>query len=247
MVDAKARGWGEGWPKDRRRDMTRVRSGDVEVMIHREIAPIVAWLMAETEARGYRLRRGECWGYANRAIKGTRTASNHSWGLAVDLNAPANPWGDKLITDMPPWMPPLWRAWGFSWGGAYRGRKDAMHYEFLGSPDTARELVARLRNNQAIPRPAAVHFTDYAAGEDEMRRYDIQIALDDQGRGHLPSPLDVPADRVVSLVAHGPYPPDDGYWNTPVVGRQARDNGTMVTATEGPPNGTVLIAVWVLG
>jgi hypothetical protein len=94
-----------------------------------------------------------------------------------------------------------------------------------------------------LPPPAV---TDFPGGEDNVLRYDLQIALDDQGRGHLPTPLDVPADQVVSLIAHGPYPPHDGYWDLPVLGRQARDGGTMVTATEGPPNTMVQVTLWAL-
>lgn len=98
------------------------------------------------------------------------------------------------------------------------------------------------------PPPAAVlappRATHYP--EDDMIRYDLEIALDDQGRGHLAAPLDVDPARVVSFVAHGSYPPVDGYWNTPVFGRQMRDGGTMVTATEGPPNTVAYVAMWVL-
>src|SRR5207244_479516 len=99
----------------------------------RDVASIVAFLFGETEKRGYRLRTGQCWGYCNRAIRGGTAPSNHSWGLAVDINAPANPMGRRLVTDMPEWMPKLWRDWGFGWGGDYLSRKDAMHYEFLGN------------------------------------------------------------------------------------------------------------------
>ena len=145
MSTSQDRGWGPGYPTDRRRDMTKVTQGDVSLWVHREIAPLVAHLVAETTKRGYKLRAGECWGYCNRAIRGTNRPSNHSWGLAVDLNAPANPMGSKLVTDMPDWMTKLWTDFGFRWGGSYSGRKDAMHYEFMGTPAEARERVADLK------------------------------------------------------------------------------------------------------
>jgi hypothetical protein len=150
MADAKARNWGEGWPRDRRKEMVIAGTGVVQVLVHPGIAPIVSWLMLETERRGYRLRRGECWGYANRPIAGTNRPSNHSWGLAVDINAPSNPQADELVTDMPAWMPALWKAWGFGWGGDWHGTKDPMHFEFLGSPDTAKTLIARLANGEPM-------------------------------------------------------------------------------------------------
>lgn len=131
---ANQRGWGPGWPTDRRQDMARVTSHGVTVLVHKLIAPLVAELLDETVEGGYQLRPDECWGYASRPIRGTNTPSNHSWGLAVDLNSRTNPMGSTLVTDMPPWMTQLWKSRGFRWGGDYSGRKDAMHFEFMGTP-----------------------------------------------------------------------------------------------------------------
>ncbi|MDP9388509.1 MAG: peptidoglycan-binding protein [Actinomycetota bacterium] len=144
-TSAAARGWGPGWPSDNSSKMTTVRAGGIALSVRAELGPLVEWLVNETTNRGYGLRHGQCWGFANRAIRGTNRPSNHSWGLAVDLNAPANPMGPQLITDMPSWMVELWTSKSFRWGGNYTGRKDAMHYEFMGTPDDARRLVAEVR------------------------------------------------------------------------------------------------------
>jgi D-alanyl-D-alanine carboxypeptidase-like protein len=136
MADASARGWGPGWPTDRRKDMAwiTVRGVTCPAGVHKTLAPLVGWLFEETLQRGYDLRPGWCWGYCNRPIRGTSVASNHSWGLAVDLNAPTNPMVSPLRTDMPKWMVQLWKDNGFAWGGDYTGRKDAMHMEYMGRP-----------------------------------------------------------------------------------------------------------------
>jgi hypothetical protein len=141
-TSAASRGWGPGWPTNNQSKMTTVRAGGIAVSVHGGIAPLVESLLNETVARGYALRQGECWGFANRAIRGTQTPSNHSWGLAVDLNAPANPMTNKLVTDMPSWMPALWKSKGFRWGGDYPRRKDAMHYEFMGKPQDVQAHLA---------------------------------------------------------------------------------------------------------
>lgn len=148
-MTAEHRGWGKGWPTNRAADMQRVTAGGVTIPVHKTIAELVAYLLAETVRRGYQLKAGQCWGYANRAVTGSnQVPSNHSWGLAVDLNAPTNPYrkDGRLVTDMPAWMPALWKAWGFTWGGDYKGAKDAMHYEFLGTPDQARALTEKMRD-----------------------------------------------------------------------------------------------------
>lgn len=151
-ANAAARGWGDGWPGDNSSKMTTVRAGGVALSVRNELAPLIEWLVNQTVAQGYGLRQGQCWGFANRPIRGTNRPSNHSWGLAVDLNAPANPMGAKLVTDMPGWMVELWKSKMFRWGGDYRGRKDAMHYEFQGTPGDAGRLIAEVGG--AGPAPA---------------------------------------------------------------------------------------------
>ncbi len=122
------------------------RSG-VGVSVHRRIARLVDLLLGETERRGYLLRAGQSWGYAYRAIAGTSVASNHSWGLAIDINSLANPYQFPRRTDMPTWMPLLWNRYGFAWGGNYNddgrnGNADSMHYEFTGTPADADAMTA---------------------------------------------------------------------------------------------------------
>ncbi len=162
---ASARGWGPGWPHCQSDKLATVAvGGRVRLAVRREIAPLVGWLCAETIRRGYPLRSGQCWGFACRAIRGRNVASNHSWGLAVDLNSLANPMGPRLVTDMPSWLPQLWRDHGFRWGGDYSGRKDAMHYEYVRTPDAAARTVARLgAAAKAATKPATKPTTPPAA------------------------------------------------------------------------------------
>ncbi len=162
-TSARSRGWGPGWPGCQTgRLVTVAVPGGVRLSVRREIAPLVAWLCEETARRGYALRSGQCWGFACRSIRGSSSPSNHSWGLAVDLNSLANPMGPSLRTDMPAWMPELWTRHGFRWGGTYATRKDAMHYEYMGTPAGAAAAVAGLGATGAAAAPAAA--TRAAAG-----------------------------------------------------------------------------------
>lgn len=165
---AAGRGWGPGWPSDNTSKLTTVRAAGIALAVRTEIAPLVEWLVSRTAAEGYALRHGECWGFANRPIRGTTQPSNHSWGLAVDLNAPANPMGARLVTDMPEWMRTLWKSKRFRWGGDYTGRKDAMHYEFMGTPDDARRIVAELAGS--TPTPPSPAPTDTGTGTGPLLR-----------------------------------------------------------------------------
>lgn len=112
--------------------------------------------------------------------------------------------------------------------------------------------VAVPRGTFLTPRPRAagsgpptVTSASYPGGEDMLTRHDVDIpALDGQGRGWVE--LDLPADRVVSIVVNGPYPPVDGYWELPAVARQDRGGKTIVALTEGSPGEAVRLAVWSL-
>ena len=157
-VSPKVKGWDDGWPESRARDQARVtadRSG-TRLNVHRRIAPLVDMLLDETERRGYRLDPRRCGGFVNRPIKNTRKPSNHSWGLAVDLNWNRNPenFHGELHTDLPSWLPPLWGRYGFAWGGNYKGRhKDPMHLEFMGAPADADDMLAKARREIGAAPP----------------------------------------------------------------------------------------------
>ena len=155
-ITAEGRGWGPGWPTDNAGKMSVVRAGDIALSIRRELAPVVDHLVRETVAQGYALRHGECWGFANRPIRGTRRPSNHSWGLAVDLNARTNPMQATLRTDMPAAMVERWTSRLFRWGGDYRGRKDPMHFEFMGTPADSARLATELGIAPASPDDAVL-------------------------------------------------------------------------------------------
>lgn len=146
--------WGPGWPNcqpskiktDFQVSGTRFPGG-----VRYELVDLITMLVQETKNRGYRFGTASdpsygCWGYSCRAISGSNTPSNHSWGLAVDINAPSNPYTSPLVTDMPGWMPDLWNEYGFRWGGDYSGSKDAMHYEFMGSVSDAAAQTSKAKS-----------------------------------------------------------------------------------------------------
>jgi hypothetical protein len=146
---------------------TVVLSNGVKLPVRAEIAELIGLLCEETMRRGYRLVPGWCWGYACRKIAGSSSWSNHAWALAVDLNAPKNPMTSRLVTDMPSWMPALWKSYGFRWGGDYRGKKDAMHYEFMGSVAEAKAQTERARRElrPGAPKPAQSASVILTAGQ----------------------------------------------------------------------------------
>jgi hypothetical protein len=135
--------------------MTPALGGGIRIAVHREIAPVVSLLLHETVRLGYPLRQQTCGGYSYRAMKtrrgtATKTPSNHSWGLAVDLNWDANGFGPTAPHDIPEWTVELWEQRGFNWGGRWRIR-DWMHFEFAGTVDDARRMRGEHGDVRARP------------------------------------------------------------------------------------------------
>jgi len=98
-------------------------------------------LSACLRAHDYRTRRADTGAYNCRRITGGSGYSLHAYGIAADLNWSTNPYGKRLVTDMPPAMRDAIKAIRtrgghlvFRWGGDYSGNKDAMHFEVVASP-----------------------------------------------------------------------------------------------------------------
>ncbi len=64
--------------------------------------------------------------YYPRFIAGTTTLSNHSFGLALDLNTPGNQRG--TVGEMNREVVSIFKSWGFAWGGDW-SYTDPMHFE----------------------------------------------------------------------------------------------------------------------
>jgi hypothetical protein len=64
--------------------------------------------------------------YYPRFIAGTTQLSNHSFGLALDLNVPGNQRG--TVGGMDRTVVSIFESWGFTWGGHWR-YTDPMHFE----------------------------------------------------------------------------------------------------------------------
>lgn len=144
------KGWGKGWPTCNAGPSVTIRlklSGTVITQIHRDIAELLAIIMNEIENRGFLFYNPGTWGGACRAIAGTRVSSNHTWRLAVDMNAPDNPYTWSNVRTIPDWAFAMFRAHGFGLGADYKGKKDWMHAEFMGTPNDARVMTELARNN----------------------------------------------------------------------------------------------------
>ncbi|HHX40470.1 MAG TPA: hypothetical protein GX715_10935 [Armatimonadetes bacterium] len=106
---------------------------------------------AEIERRGLKTHL-RFWGgsYCPRLVRGsTRMLSNHAVGTALDLNPQWNPLGGPASTGTGMVLPlvPVFREFGFLWGGDYQRRKDPMHFEIARLVKAEPEAPVRITLN----------------------------------------------------------------------------------------------------
>lgn len=107
------------------------------IRVHRLLVPVFEGLYAE-------IWKAKLWdpikvyggAYNFRLIRGGDELSMHAFGAAVDHDPAANPLGapgEKCRlgnTVEGRAVVAIFRAWGFFWGGEFRGRKDCQHFQF---------------------------------------------------------------------------------------------------------------------
>lgn len=115
--------------------------GEGSISVRPACADAFRALNACLVAHGYRTRRGDTGAFNCRRITGGTGYSLHAYGIAADINWTTNPYGPRLVTDMPAAMRTAIKALRtrsgrqvFGWGGDYRSNKDAMHWEVVCSP-----------------------------------------------------------------------------------------------------------------
>lgn len=142
------RSFGRLWPHcDAKRSLVTVRApvSGARFPVHAGIAPLVAEGLRRME-RGvggpaYLCKPAQCGAFNCRPIGGTRSPSNHSGALAMDINWNDNPFRKGARYAMPEWVWRMWESLGFYWGGRY---SDFMHIEYLKTPAAAAAAVRGL-------------------------------------------------------------------------------------------------------
>jgi peptidoglycan hydrolase-like protein with peptidoglycan-binding domain len=139
--------FGTGWPNCQPGNMVMLRRSDgFARAFHKDIVDLIAICVDVTESLGYNVRPEASWGYSCRAVAGTNSPSNHSWGTAIDINADTNPRraDHKFQSDIPRRVVDFWKSTGFRWGGDWNW-PDPMHFDWPGTAAQARQKAADLR------------------------------------------------------------------------------------------------------
>lgn len=105
-----------------------------EVACHAQVIPALQGAMTELVEAGLAALvdpsdYAGC--YGPRLIAPGQGLSRHAWGIAVDLNASTNGYGDPPTQD--PRLVGTMARWGFTWGGTWLV-PDGMHFEYQHAP-----------------------------------------------------------------------------------------------------------------
>jgi len=152
------KGWGPGYPDEQDGKM---RAHPIfKPSVHEDIWELATRLAAEIELRGMKLMDPGCWGFA-------RKPRFHSWGLALDINAPKNVYPSERetseIATEYPWVPKLMKEYGFFWLGP--AIKDWMHFSFVGSPADARRMTEKAIRNHLGEDLEEMAYTEFKEGK----------------------------------------------------------------------------------
>ena len=147
--------------RDRSRSW-RIPGSGVSLNAHERVLPALDLVDRSLEAaiangEEYRIRGSGTSATAARTIGGSVRMSRHTFGIAFDFNAPANPYraDNRLITDMPAWWVESFQNAGFCWGGTWIGSKDAMHYAWMGPAFSGYDELPLPYDPLTEPRPLA--------------------------------------------------------------------------------------------
>jgi len=221
--------------------------------------------LTEIQAAGFKITDGI--GYNFRCTSNTRkdcagltprSLSNHSWGLAVDINVSRNPeiayvpdtsvgsttaCATPMKTDIPRWVVQTAEKWGLLWGGygwnggcatpeAVRASilRDPMHFEFRGTFDQALAIAAF--NGVIVER----FCSDVVVVEGSATRTERRCTWKDKPQADWRIPVSTGASSgataaLVNITLTGADAA--GYvtaesCSTPVVGLRAWSNGNVV-------------------
>lgn len=156
-----------------------------------EALPLFEGFVREIVAGGYRITDlgsyvFRCTSNSRKSCEGLtrRSLSNHSWGLAIDMNTTANPeltyrgvdgqsaCATPMRSDIPQWVVQTAEKWGLYWGGYGWGGgcpsptssrtsvlRDTMHFEFRGTPAQAQAILQYVRTGVPVGEPVRTCLT----------------------------------------------------------------------------------------
>lgn len=122
------------------------KSTTMTLTVHKKLAEEYKAVFEDMYKIKFRIKASQTAAYVWKNIEGTGTISQHSYGLAIDINWNDNPCFYNTNVDVSNgyggYKPGvnkfsvtkevinIWKAHGFYWGGDWSGKKDTMHFSY---------------------------------------------------------------------------------------------------------------------
>lgn len=116
------------------------KAATASLTCHKKLASSIQAAYREMKQKGFRAYDNGCYNW--RQMTGSKSSmSNHSFGLAIDINPSYNPYikgtSSSVWKNAPSYykidgeIVSIWKKYGFYWGGDYKNIKDYMHFEYV--------------------------------------------------------------------------------------------------------------------
>ncbi|RGG64343.1 hypothetical protein DWW96_09545 [Eubacterium sp. AF17-7] len=122
----------------------------MNLTVHAKLAEEFKSIFEDMAKEKFKIKASETCAYVWKNIIGTGTVSQHSYGLAIDINWNDNPCFYNTNVDVSNgyggYQPgqnqysvtkkiiQIWKSHGFYWGGDWSGKKDTMHFSYTEKP-----------------------------------------------------------------------------------------------------------------
>lgn len=155
---------------DRSKVATYKTASGVPLAIRKgDVATVLLYVANRFHNEVEHLKRSECYGYAERKIRGSSTTlSNHASGTAIDLNASDHWLGDRgtFSKSQQAAIRRILKSCGgvVRWGGDYHSRKDEMHFEINAGTAKVAALAAKIKGTKTPAKATAKPATAVPSG-----------------------------------------------------------------------------------
>lgn len=132
----------------------------MRLTVHKKLASEITSVFEDMVAAGFRVKSSDTYAYNWRIVTGGSSLSQHSFGVAIDINSADNPYysntsnisvynpSDTRSFHINDQIVQIWYDHGFYWGGCFGSNIDIMHFSYTEKPRSTRYKVCEQQVNE---------------------------------------------------------------------------------------------------
>lgn len=131
----------------------------MRLTVHKKLTSEITSIFEDMVTAGFRIKSSNTYAYNWRKVTGGSSLSQHSFGVAIDVNSADNPYYSNTSNisvyspnDTRPFhindqIVQIWYDHGFYWGGCFGSNIDIMHFSYTEKPRSTRYKVCEQQVN----------------------------------------------------------------------------------------------------